>query len=182
MLWLCLWRLRWRLLGVPVIVLGLASIPFLVDPPDILVAPDGKAVAVRDPGGVLRVSGARTGSYVVDQFVDEESDPPFDAATLRGGTRCDPNACLLDSRGALLVSHVSDPLAFAEDCRKANIVVTALRAPENCDAPLVIDAAQLERTGAEAVRIDLKDGSPSFRIETDRSATLRPWQASNPLP
>lgn len=177
MLWLCLWRLRWRLLGVPVIVLGLASIPFLVDPPDILVAPDGEAVAVRDPGGVLRVSGARTGSYVVDQIFDEEGDPPNDAATLRGATRCDPQACLLDAREGIVVSHVADPLAFAEDCRKANVIVTSLEAPEDCSAPLVIDARQLERTGAEAVRIDLKDATPSFRLTTDRSATPRPWQA-----
>ena len=37
MLWLCLWRRRWRLLGVPVIGLGLLLIPILIDPPDILI-------------------------------------------------------------------------------------------------------------------------------------------------
>src|SRR6185369_12789134 len=49
MLWLCLWRRPWRVLGLPAIGLGLVLIPLLVDPPDILVAPGGTAVAVRDP-------------------------------------------------------------------------------------------------------------------------------------
>jgi competence protein ComEC len=177
MLWLCLWRLRWRLLGLPVIALGLASIPFLVDPPDIMVAPDGKAVAVRDPSGVVRVSGARAGSYVVEQFFDEESDPPEDAKTLRGGTRCDSDACLLSAADGLTVSHVLAPIAFAEDCARATVIVTPLVAPTDCAAPLVVDATRLERYGAHAARIDSEDGAPAFRVTTSRSATPRPWQA-----
>ncbi len=177
MLWLCLWRLRWRLLGVPVIAVGLLSIPFLVDPPDILVAPDGAAVAVRDEGGVLRVSGARAGSYVVEQFFDEEGPPPADGATLKAGVRCDKLACLLSAKDEIEVSHVLDPAAFAEDCGRASIIVTSLSAPADCKAPLVIDAARLSGTGAEAVRIGVKNGAPAFRVATDRSGTPRPWQA-----
>ncbi len=177
MLWLCLWRLRWRLLGLPAIAIGLLSIPFLVDPPDILVAPDGKAVAVRDPGGILRVSGARAGSYVVKQFFDEEGKAPKDGAILKAGISCDPLACLLGARKGVEVSHVLDPAAFAEDCERVNVIVTPLRAPADCRAPLVIDAEKLSRSGAEAVRIDVKDGALAFRVTTDRSETPRPWQA-----
>ena len=177
MLWLCLWRLRWRLFGLPVIAVGLLSIPFLIDPPDILVAPDGKAVAVRDPGGVLRVSGARAGSYVVEQFFDEEGPPPTDGATLTAGTRCDKLACLLGAKDGVEVSHVLDPGAFAEDCRRESVIVTALRAPADCAAQLVIDAGRLSSTGAEAVRVAVRDGKPVFRVTADRSETPRPWQA-----
>ena len=73
MIWLCLWRRRWRLLGLPAIGLGLLLIPFLVDRADILIAADGTAVAVRDSGGTLRVSGSRAGSYAVEQFFDDEA-------------------------------------------------------------------------------------------------------------
>ena len=38
------------------------------------------------------------------------------------------------------VAHVLDPAAFPEDCRRAEIVVTALAAPADCRARLVIDA------------------------------------------
>jgi competence protein ComEC len=174
MVWLCLWRLRWRLLGVPAIALGLVSIPLLVDRADILVAPEGAAVAVRDAVGTLRVSGARTGSYVVEQFFDKEDAPPADAATLRDGIRCDALACILGASGGMEVSHVLDPAAFVEDCARADVIVSALDAPDDCRARLVIDATQLSRFGAHAIWIDSSGG---FRVTTARSRTPRPWEA-----
>lgn len=177
LVWLCLWRRAWRLLGLPAIGLGLLLIPLLIDRPDVLVAPEGNAIAVRDARGVLRVARARAGSYVVEQFFDEEGGAPADAATLREGVRCDGMACLLESRGELLVSHVLDPAAFAEDCRRAIVVATPLIAPADCQAQLVIDARALALHGAHAVRFDASEGSLAFRVTTDRSATPRPWQA-----
>lgn len=183
LLWLCLWRLRWRLLGLPAIGLGLVLIPVLIDPPDILVAPDGAAIAVRDHAGLLRVSGARAGSYIVEQFFDEEGGPPADSAALREGVRCDASACLLLDADGAHVSHILDPAAFAEDCGRVAVVATPLTAPTDCRAPLVIDAPRLSRFGAHAVRIDVEDGKPVFSVTTDRSATPRPWQGgANPLP
>jgi competence protein ComEC len=176
MLWLCLWRRGWRLLGLAPIAVGLILIPVLIDPPDILIAPSGTAVAVRDDTGVLRVSGARAGSYVVGQFFDEEGGPPIDASALRLGVNCDPAACLLHDRIGDMVSHVRDPSAFAEDCARAAVVVTRLIAPGDCRAPLIIDMRQLGRLGAHAVWIDESYGKPSYRIATERSATPRPWQ------
>ena len=177
MVWLCLWRLRWRLLGAPAIALGLILIPVLIDRPDILVAPDGEAVAVRDPSGVLRVSGARAGSYVVGQFFDKEGRPPEDGATLKEGTRCDKLACLLPAAEGVVVSHVRDPAAFVEDCARADVIVTPLRAPADCGAALVIDTEKLAATGAEAVRIDGEGDTRSFRMTADRVVTPRPWEA-----
>ena len=178
MLWLCLWRRPWRLFGLPAIGLGLLLIPLLIDRPDILVAPDGTSVAVRDNSGVLRVSGARAGSYIVEQFFDEEGGPPADGAALREGVRCDASACLLYDAGGNMVSHALDPSAFAEDCEHAMVVATRLTAPADCAAPLVIDAQQLSRFGAHAVRIGGEDGKRTFTVTTDRSATPRPWQSA----
>lgn len=177
MLWLCLWRLRWRLLGLPAIALGLVSIPLLVDLPDILVAPDGKAVAVRDAAGRLRVSGGRADSYVVEQFFDEEPGPVPEPAALREGVRCDDLACLLTATSGLQVSHVSDPAAFIEDCRRAEIIATPLRAPADCGAALIIDTDRLAAFGSHAVWISLDGGRPHYEIETERGAFPRPWQA-----
>ncbi|MBA3516603.1 MAG: ComEC/Rec2 family competence protein [Rhizobiales bacterium] len=179
LLWLCLWRLRWRLLGIPAIGLGLVLVPVLDSRSDILVAPDGTAVAVRDAGGVLRVSGARAGSYVVEQFLDEEGAQAPDAAGLRNGVRCDELACILPSFGALEVAHVRDPVAFAEDCRRVDIIVTPLRAPADCQAMLVIDAKRLEHFGAHAVRIVSDQGEPQFDLTAERSAFSRPWQTGS---
>jgi competence protein ComEC len=181
MLWLCLWRRRWRLLGVPVIGLGLLIIPALNDLPDVLVAPDGRTVAVRDAEGVLRVSGSRAESYTIEQFFDEEPGAAPPAEELRAGVRCDPLACLLAGAKDIEVSHVVDAGAFPEDCGRADLVVTALAAPRDCGA-LAIDAARLAAFGAHAVRIDGEPGRLGFDIRTERTAFPRPWQADGGEP
>ena len=176
MLWLCLWRLRWRLLGLPAIGLGLLLIPILIDPPDILVAPDGTAIAVRGSSGVLRVSGARAGSYIVEQFFDEESAQPESGAELRKGVNCDPTACLFSDAAGNIVSHVLDPAGFSEDCSHATVIATAFTAPESCGAALVIDAPKLARFGAHAVRVNGSPEVPAFEVTTELSGNPRPWQ------
>jgi competence protein ComEC len=176
LLWLCLWRRRWRLLGVPVVGLGLLLIPALNDRPDVLVAPDGRTVALRDADGVLRVSGSRADSYTIEQFFDEEPGAAPAAEELRRGVRCDALACLLTGGKDIEVSHVLDAGAFPEDCGRVEIVITALAAPRDCGA-LAIDAARLAAFGAHAVRIDGEPGRVSFEIRTERSVFPRPWQA-----
>ena len=59
MLWLCLWRLRWRWLGVPLMALGLGS-PALHRPPDLLVSGDARLVGFAADGvlWLQRQSGA----------------------------------------------------------------------------------------------------------------------------
>ena len=176
LLWLCLWRLRWRLLGIPAIAAGLLIIPVLNDPPDVLVAPDGRAVAVRDSSGFLRLSGSRAGSYTIEQFFDEEPGPALPAEELRRGLRCDRLACLLTGERGVEVSHVLDAAAFPEDCRRADVIVSPLAAPHACRAAVVIDAAKLAEFGAHALRIGGARGGYSFETETERAAFPRPWQ------
>jgi competence protein ComEC len=175
LLWLCLWRRRWRLFGVPAIGIGLTLVPLLVDRPDVLIAPEGKAVAARDATGVLRVSGSRAGSYAIDQFFDKEVMSAPSGPALRKGVRCDPAGCLLAAADGVRVAHVRDASAFAEDCRRADIVVTPLEAPVDCRAPLVIDAETLKRFGAQLVHVRRGEGAPRFEVTHARSATPRPW-------
>jgi competence protein ComEC len=176
MLWLCLWRLRWRLLGWPAVGLGLLLGPLLHDSPDILVAADGRVVAVRDTSGVLRVSGGKAGSYMIGQIFDEEGGPPEAGADLRKGVRCDELGCILPGAGAV-VAHVLDAGAFPEDCDRAEIVVSPLEAPRSCRAALVIDAARLARSGAHELRYGLDGPSGGIDVTMERSAFPRPWQA-----
>ena len=51
----------------------------------------------------------------------------------------------------LLVSLVRDSAAFEEDCRKVDIIVSALIAPPGCQASQVFDGARLARDGAVAL-------------------------------
>jgi competence protein ComEC len=179
MLWFCLWRLRWRLFGLPLMAAGILLVPVLGNPPDILVAPEGMTLAVRDASGVLRVSGSRPGSYVIDQLFDEEGGPPPSEA-LREGVRCDEAACILHGAQRLSVSHVRSGSAFAEDCWRAEIVVTPLTAPKDCRAAIVIDADDLATHGAYALRIGSAASERSFLIRTSRPDVPRPWEAEVP--
>jgi competence protein ComEC len=149
----------------------------MVDRADVMIAGSGRAIAVRDADGVLRVSGSRSGSYTIEQFFDKESIDPLKGDALRIGVACDSLGCLIGGAEGIRVAHVRDPVAFAEDCRRADIVVTPLTAPIDCAAPLVIDAKRLAGFGSHAVRVKSGSDGPRFSVTAERSSAPRPWQA-----
>ena len=67
-LWLCIWRLKWRLIGAP-ILLG-SFILFFIPPtrhgPDILISPDGKLIGVYLKDRTLLVSAFRHNRFTRD--------------------------------------------------------------------------------------------------------------------
>src|SRR5205085_8806342 len=69
---------------------------------------------------------------------------------------------------------VQDRRAFAEDCARAAVILTRLRAPPDCRATLVLDGAHLAKHGATAVRWT----EAGHELATARSPSeLRPWMA-----
>lgn len=65
--------------------------------------------------------------------------------------------------------------AFAEDCRRAAVIVTPLFAPKGCRASLVIDRDRLKETGA--VTLSAQDGK--WHMLTARGQDEdRPWSAA----
>ena len=88
--------------------------------------------------------------------------------------RCDEQSCIGNVDGRT-VAFVSDPLAFEEDCRNANVIVATVPAPRDCDGPdIVIDWFDLWRDGAHAIWLDAgEDGQRIWQARTDRPA--RPW-------
>jgi competence protein ComEC len=105
-LWLCLWSRSWRLLGLPAILLGLATVAF-APRPDILVTGDGKLMAVRDAGGRLMLSSQRAGRIARETWlrrdgVDSDSVAPSwprTGLTPDGGLSCDALGCLYRTKG-----------------------------------------------------------------------------------
>ena len=61
---------------------------------------------------------------------------------------------MVEGPGGRPVAIVADKRAFEEDCRRATLIITALRAPADCRAPLVIDRAFLDRNGATSIRFE----------------------------
>jgi competence protein ComEC len=140
--------------------------------PDVLIAPDGSAVAVRGPDGQL--SALRSGSdvFAVREWLAADADArsPKDA-TLGNGIRCDEAGCIGRLRDGSLVAMAKTIAAFEEDCRRAALVVSAGDAPPGCGA-LMVDRQLRRRSGAAALR---RTGE-GFEITAARPAGYeRPW-------
>jgi competence protein ComEC len=177
-LWLTLWRERWRFFGL---VPMLAAIPLAMaaQQPDILVSEDGTTVAVRGTDRRLSIMGGKGERFTIENWLRADADPrQADAPDLREGVRCDPLGCISELAGeGALISLVLKPDGFAEDCRRADIVVSHLDAPPWCAAEaMVIDRSELRRRGAHALyrEYDAKSG-PTFRIEAAYPEHPRPW-------
>ena len=185
-LWLCLWRRRWRVFGLVPIALGIAAAG-LVRTPDILMSEDGKLAAVRAPSGELVLSSARGNRFSRERWLlqaGQEAELPW---TMRGPRpegsdgqdagedwlRCDSLGCIYRKEGRL-VAIVFEADALTEDCRTADLVVSAVPAHRACrGGPTVIDRFDLWRQGAHAIWLG-RDGS--VRIETVRGVQgERPW-------
>ncbi|MDA9437487.1 ComEC/Rec2 family competence protein [Bradyrhizobium sp. CCBAU 51627] len=161
--------LRWS----GAIVLAAATIWGLsVRQPDILIAGDGKNVAVRGRGGQLHVIRTNKDAFLLREWLAADADPrdPGSAA-LSEGVSCDESGCvapLADGRMIALALHVE---ALADDCNRAVLVVTSRPAPPDC-AAMVVDRPRLARQGALA----LTRRGDGFAIQSVKArGASRPW-------
>jgi competence protein ComEC len=172
-LWLMLWQTRWRFAGVALVAGGVALAPTL-PAPDILIGRDGELVAVRGEGGVLSAVGARGASFELERWLEHAGSPEAmeETAKARAFT-CDGVGCRAMVKG-LEVAVARHPAAFAEDCRRAAILVSPLVSPRGCAVPkTVVDFFAARREGTHALYIN---GDGSIRVETVAHARgTRPW-------
>lgn len=166
-----LWRTAlFRAMALPLAAIGLcgaAAGPTF----DIAVPATGDAVALRGPDGRLAVIGARPSAFSAEQWLRADADGRPGARALQR-TGCDGIGCIGRLPDGRAVAVVLDKRAFAEDCLRADIVVTPLFAPTGCAAKLVIDRDRLKQTGA----LTLSNAKEGWRIRTARAEDEdRPW-------
>jgi competence protein ComEC len=171
-LWLVLWRRRWRLAGVVPIVVALPIAAF-APRPDIIVADDAAAVAVRGADGRLSILGGKGATFDVKTWLRSDGDArPVDAVNLATGVDCDPLGCIGHLANGRVVALALRRDALAEDCSSADVVISRYDAPPGCDAhALVIDRASLDAFGAHAVYIT----DEGYRVTTAYPAVRRPF-------
>ena len=146
MLWLALWRGRTRLWGLalalPALMMMLTTVA-----PDVLVARDGRQIAVTNSDGRLIVLREGEG-YALDSLREAAAvDGRTVALENAPGARCSADFCALEvtRRGrswSLLVArskHYVDPLQLIAACANADIVIAARTMPRSC-APRVLKA------------------------------------------
>ncbi|WP_376090768.1 hypothetical protein ACE7GA_20465 [Roseomonas sp. CCTCC AB2023176] len=191
--WLCLWRLRWRWLGVPVMAAALLS-GLAADPPQLLVSSDARLIAVTTPAGVLveRTSGGSrwTRDSWLRAWGEEGSSPlppeggPPEATCTREACRLQPTpdgpiALLLRPRARASRREPAPPIRAEPHCGAGAILLSAEPIRGRCPGTPVVDRFSVWRDGAHAVWL----GRDGVRILSDRATRGdRPWVPPVPIP
>ncbi|HLH10953.1 MAG TPA: competence protein ComEC, partial [Methylovirgula sp.] len=138
---------------------------------DVAIAASGDALAIRGADGKLAIIGQHPSLFAAEQWLRADADGRDPHAAITKDT-CDRIGCvgiLPDGRAFALVL---DRAAFAEDCLRADVIVSPLYAPIGCAAPLIFDREKLEETGA----VTLVARKAGWAIMSDRGPDEdRPW-------
>jgi competence protein ComEC len=182
-LWLCIWRRRWRLLGLLPILLGLLS-GLLVRQPDILISEEGDLMAIRGEGESYLFSTLTRASFEREIWLRraglENGAPwPDEGYSTDGRLSCDNLGCIYRLNGHI-VALAREPAALPEDCRRADIVISVDSLRIDCAATFQIDWRDRRRRGAHALWID-EDGSVEI-VAVDDLRGRRPWVGAGEPP
>lgn len=173
-LWLTLWRQSWRFAALPILALATA-LGLFARPPDLLASPRLAQLALRTGDGVMLLQERVRDAFLRRQWqaamlADKVISPP-PRATAHPTITCTVRDCVVDDGPGARIAVVFLPDALAEACRRADLVITALRAPK-CANARVIDGVALRSSGGLAIW--LEDGG--YHLETVAEARgLRPW-------
>ena len=143
--------------------------------PDILIAGDGRNVAVRGKDGRLHLMRGGKDAFAVKEWLAADADArTVTDASLAEGVSCDNSGCVTQTANGALVALSLRPEAMADDCERAAVIVTVRQAPSPCRAS-VIDADRLRRQGALALRAT-REG---FSVDAVKPKGIhRPWSPS----
>lgn len=168
----CLLRTRLRYSGALMVALA-ATWAAIAPQPDIYVAADGQAAALRVADGRLSVLHRGRDSFAIKEWLAADGDARgIDDKTLTDGVKCDDDGCVGRLRGGRLVAMPLTIDAFSEDCARAAVVVSARKAPsQNCGAATV-DRDLLRKFGAISLHIDASHITSSA---SRPSGYRRPW-------
>ena len=89
--WLCVWRQQWRLWGIIPIMIGIVSM-FFGQLPDMVIAPEGRAVAVRDNSGNMVMVTSKTDSWL--KKIWQENFSLRDKNIEKSNLQCNDNVCM----------------------------------------------------------------------------------------
>jgi competence protein ComEC len=177
LLWLTLWTTAWRWLAVLPLVVGVATAG-KPERPEILIERDGAGLAVRGPDGRLAIAG-KPSRFVLQQWLAADGDDRVpDDPSLRAGIACDRLGCIARTMDRRTVSYARDRLGIVEDCRRADLVVTAIPWSGACEARL-IERMALSRGGATSLYRTASGWSSQV---SERSGSERPWSRRKPAP
>jgi competence protein ComEC len=169
---LCLLKTPLRWCGLPIgLVAGLwaASAP----QPDVLLAGDGRAFAVRGADGRLAITRTGSDTFAARDWLAADGDGrAVQSPALGEGIACDRAGCIGKLADGQIVALALAPEAFTEDCARAAAVLSLRDAPPHCAAKTVVDRTIWRQRGA----IALRRAGADFIMEAARPPGFdRPW-------
>ena len=175
-LWLCIWQQKWRLLGIPLAIIGVATIA-LHKPYDLLISSDASKVALRlDDGRFIFLRGKEDSfdGQVWLRANGQEKAGELDELDKNIGS-CDKYKCVMTAYGKKIVVTKGKQY-IEESCDLAPDIVISknyLGDIDNCGAvPLLIDAEYLENKGATALHFN--NGEIQIESSSEYRGS-RPW-------
>ncbi|MGO4523979.1 ComEC/Rec2 family competence protein [Microvirga sp. 2MCAF35] len=166
--------LRWLAFVPAGAGLALAASP---DRYDVFIDRDGAGAAIRGRSGQLSLVG-RPSDFVAEQWLRADGDSRrADDGSLRQEAKCDAAGCVVAAAEGRWIAFVQDFAAFEEDCRRAAVIVTRLKAPPTCKASLVLDGDGLKERGAATIRF--RPEAVELR-SVRKGREVRAWSGAEP--
>ena len=155
LLWLCLMKTRARLLGFPVIALGLATLTAHV-PVDVFIGADARQVMVRLAEGRYTTLRGTARSFTVQNWLRAEGEDEL-VSLKETDMECDKTLCTYHHHGRtlILVKKPQETNVLDSACGKPSDVLIAwwYLHPDRCPgAKMLIGRAELENHGAHTLR------------------------------
>ncbi|WP_052401669.1 ComEC/Rec2 family competence protein [Muricoccus aerilatus] len=197
--WLCLWGLPWRWAGVPMMAAGLLS-GLVTTPPDILIAADGRMLAVSTPAGVLSERASGASRLTRESWLrswGEEDAAPLPRSGEAPGVVCTPLSCLLrprvDVAAAVLLRQPPrsvpaprrgpapppPPVLAETGCGEAAVLISLEPIRGRCGDTPRVDRFSVWRDGSHAIWL----AAAGAQILSDRANRGdRPWVPPAPVP
>jgi len=133
---------------------------------------EGRSAVVKGNDGEFFVVG-QANSFLIEQWLRADGDgrDPNEVKANKF-SRCDVSGCV--GEGIVTVAVAKRPEAFREDCLRADVIVSRYRAPESCQARVIIDRDRLAHHGAAAIKLTANE---TLEVEYVRQGLSSwPWQ------
>jgi competence protein ComEC len=174
-LWMGLWQRLWRWYGLVAISAGFV-LGAVEKPPDILVSRDGDAAAVRGPDGALVLIG-NPDQYTAEQWLLRDGDER-NVEAAKEGALCDEWGCAVVDREGNLIALALKAGSLADDCERAQILISAVPIRRNCAGPIfTLDLFDVFYDGATALYFT--ENGIAKLTTSDRRGD-RPWSQKRP--
>ncbi len=170
-LWCAIWRGGWRWWGLAPMLLGVGMAVF-AHLPDMLVAGDGRTIAIRGDDHLLHFVRKPADKFTAREWLRRDGDGR-DIADAIGmpGLRCDGVGCVVTRR--IVIAASLRPEALADDCARAAVVVSAAAAV-HCQGPAVVIDRDAAMRG-QGWQVTLSNPPTAVSVRATRGD--RPWVA-----